>query len=130
MNDINMGTLLLSLSLSFVLISHCLLSIIARTYHKSHKMELPTQRESLSPPSGPAHPSFEKFFGRHLLKESSPMKLGQYYFANSTFADMWQGNMSGKTVAVKVWRGVSLPISTYKSLEMVSSSLVVTFLRG
>jgi len=94
-------------------------------------MELPTQRESFSPPSGPAHPSFEKFFGRHLLKESSPVKLGQYYFANSTFADMWQGDtMSGKTVAVKVWRGVSLPISTYKSLEMVSSSPVVTFLRG
>jgi hypothetical protein len=64
-------------------------------------------------------------FGKHLLKTRYPMKLSNNYFANGTYADLWIGDICGETVAVKVWRGVSLSDKNRRSLEIVSFSFLL-----
>ena len=53
------------------------------------------------------YPCFE-----HLLKNDSPLKLDDFYFANGVYSDIWRGSYEGNAVAVKVWRGASLPFAS------------------
>jgi len=123
-------------SLSAILListsSLSLLYIIIRTFsYRSRRMQL-TEHESVSPNivnsdaelSDHADASFQISFGRYLFDASSSIKFSQYYFANGAHADLWQGHIGGRTFAVKVWRGVSLPLENRKSLDMVGDLLV------
>src|ERR1700683_4769480 len=117
-------------SLSAILListwSLSLLYIIIRTFnYRSRRMQL-IEHESVSPNivssdaelSDHADASFQNSFGRHLFDASSSIKFSEYYFANGAHADMWQGRIGGLTVAVKGWRGVSLPVANRKMLDM------------
>ena len=63
---------------------------------------------------------FQSCFDRHAFT-GSKINLGQFYFANGTYADLWHGYIEDDipAVAVKVWRGVKLSRNTLLGVEKV-----------
>jgi hypothetical protein len=61
---------------------------------------------------------------KHALKNDSQLKLDNFYFANGVYSDIWRGSFEGNAVAVKVWRGASLPFPSRVKFVMVCKNVL------
>ena len=71
------------------------------------------------------HTTFKIPYGQHFFKHSYSVKFGEYYFANGAYADMWMGTTDNVTVAVKVWRGISVHRNTRQIIDKVGHVVLV-----